>query len=253
MENLLGGYRAAGHSFHGIIAATFLQYAHLGDASTMTDNRIYAPDLAPGERRETPEGSFSGTRDDRWAFTNHDTALEYRVAAALAAASRVLRQHRPELAEERANAARIWQAEHSAPRRDRGAYVPRGARCRICWRRWSCLLAAGDDRAAAAPIATACWRWTPTLEPRALRIAGALARAVPALAQDPTGELASALRALIEAHQPELARSIQSNLRRSFFSAHQGHRLQLLTLPWNPTNSVARSPTWWTARASCAS
>lgn len=99
VENLLSGYRAAGHSFAGIIESTLKQYTHLGDAATMTDNRVYT-----GE----------GPRDDRWAFTNHNTALEYQVAAALAAAARVLRGYEDELACECLETAlRVWENEHS--------------------------------------------------------------------------------------------------------------------------------------------
>ena len=107
VENLLGGYHAAGHSFSGIIESSLKQYAHLGDAATMTDNRVY--------------GVESDTQDDRWAFTNRNTALEYQVAAALAASSRVLaafsRTQGGQFAEMAAEcldtARRIWEFEHS--------------------------------------------------------------------------------------------------------------------------------------------
>lgn len=118
-ESLLTGYRAAGHSFAGIIEGTLTQYVHLGDAATMTDNQI---DQTSGHG--SPEGPGG---DDRWAFTNKDTALEYQVAAALAAASRALAGYDDALAEEcRSMAQRVWAYEHShEPVSQPAAYVPR--------------------------------------------------------------------------------------------------------------------------------
>jgi endoglucanase len=123
VENLLSGYHAVGHSFSGIIEASLEQYTHLGDASTMTDNRIYDPTLAPHE----VVGGHSGKQDDRWAFTNHDTGQEYQVAAALAAASRVLRGFENSLALECLDTAeKIWEREQNQPPvRQPSAYVPR--------------------------------------------------------------------------------------------------------------------------------
>ncbi|GAB4239501.1 MAG: hypothetical protein Kow00109_14320 [Acidobacteriota bacterium] len=108
--NLLAGYRIAGHAFPGIIANSILQYVHLGDGATKTDNRVQ-------------EGKDS---DDRWVFTNRSTALEYRVAAALAAASRVLKDYRPELAAECLETAeKAWAYEQSHPPKEhRSAYIP---------------------------------------------------------------------------------------------------------------------------------
>ena len=52
--------------------------------------------------------------DDRWAFTTRSTPLEYDAAAALAAASRVLRGYNDELADEcLKTATRVWDDEHS--------------------------------------------------------------------------------------------------------------------------------------------
>jgi endoglucanase len=122
VENLLGGYAAAGHSFCGIIEGSLEQYIHQGDAATMTDNRIYDPELGAQES----QGERSGVRDDRWAFTNRSTALEYNVAATLAAACRVLRQHEPALAQECLRTAlQVWDYEQSHPVVEfRAAYVP---------------------------------------------------------------------------------------------------------------------------------
>jgi hypothetical protein len=122
VESLLGGYRAVGYSFAGIIEADIRQYVHLGDASTMTDNRIYDAALAAGQTA----AERSTRRDDRWVFTDKDTSLEYKVATALAAASRSLRKTHPELADEALQTAtRVWDYEQSHPPvRNRNAYVP---------------------------------------------------------------------------------------------------------------------------------
>jgi endoglucanase len=123
VDCLLAGYHAAGHSFAGIIEGSLTQYTHLGDAATMTDNRIYNPSLGPREI----SGECSGTMDDRWAFTSRDTSLEYQVATALAAASRVLRGYEDVLAAECLNTAiQIWQYEQThEPVSQHSAYVPR--------------------------------------------------------------------------------------------------------------------------------
>ena len=121
-ENLLSGYRAAGHSFGGIIEGSIVQYSLLGDTASMTDNRAFDPALKPGEIGE----GRSGLKDDRWAFTDPDTSLEYRVASALAAASRVLQGTNDALARECLETAlRIWEREQGrTPVVGRAAYVP---------------------------------------------------------------------------------------------------------------------------------
>ena len=199
VENLLGGYRAAGHSFHGIIAGTLEQYVHLGDASTMTDNRVYDPVLAPG----VAEGERSGTRDDRWAFTNHDTALEYVVAATLATASRVLADFYPALAAEaRSVALKVWEVEHSqTPVEQRGGYVPRGAATQEVVAAVELLLTTGELRYREAILAS----W-PTIEARLLYVAGPLARALPAIGDAAfTARLRAALVDALPAFEAELA------------------------------------------------
>jgi endoglucanase len=109
-ENLLSGYRACGHSFSGIIENSLKQYVHLGDPVTMTDNRV-------------TEGAGS---EDRWAFTNRDTATEYTVCSALAASARVLRGWEDTLADEcLATAQNIWLYENLHPVKvARSSYTP---------------------------------------------------------------------------------------------------------------------------------
>lgn len=107
---LLAQYRSVGHAIPGIIVPTIAQYTHLGDALTMTDNLVYDPGL---DSLET-DGMRSGTFDDRWAFTNRSTPLDYGSIAALAAASRVLRGYDDALADECLETAiRVWDEEQA--------------------------------------------------------------------------------------------------------------------------------------------
>jgi hypothetical protein len=121
-ENLLGGYRAAGHSFCGIIHSTWGQRV-TGDWASMTDGRAYDPAL----KEDQVVGERSGKMDDRWAFTSRDTALEYRVIQTLAAASRVLRGYDDALAQEcLETAVKAWEYEQQhEPVAQRSMYVPR--------------------------------------------------------------------------------------------------------------------------------
>jgi endoglucanase len=107
---LLAQYQVFGHAIPGIIAPTLDQYTHLGDAGSKTDGLIYDSALDSFDIR----GAYSGMPDDRWAFTNRSTALDYGAIAALAAASRVLRGFDDALADSCLHTAiRVWDAEHS--------------------------------------------------------------------------------------------------------------------------------------------
>lgn len=92
--NLVAQVENIGHPIRGIVVPNLHQYHHLGDASTETDNLPYNPSLEPYES----DGVSSGTLDDRWAFTNRSSFLDYRTAGALAAASRSLKGYNDELA-----------------------------------------------------------------------------------------------------------------------------------------------------------
>jgi hypothetical protein len=144
VESLLSGYRAAGHSFSGIISRRLDQYVHLGDGATMTDNRVYDPSLGPNEVRE----ERSGRLDDRWAFTNRDTSLEYKVITALAAASRALRGHEDVLAQECLDTAvKAWDYEQTHPPvENRSAYNPRRPKIQEALATAELLITTGDDR-----------------------------------------------------------------------------------------------------------
>ncbi len=69
---VVGGYRALGRLYRGIICNSLRQYVMLGDAGAMTDNR-------------------PGNEDDRWVFTEDNPSRELTTAAHLAAVSRVLK------------------------------------------------------------------------------------------------------------------------------------------------------------------
>jgi len=69
---VIGGYRALGRLYRGIICNDLRQYVMLGDASAMTDNVM-------------------GNKDDRWVFTENNPNRELTTAAQMAAAARVLK------------------------------------------------------------------------------------------------------------------------------------------------------------------
>jgi endoglucanase len=109
---LLSQFRSVGHAINGVIEAHLSQYTHLGDASTKTDNLIYNAKLDSLQS----DGFTSGTFDDRWAFTTKSSALNYGSIAALAAASRTMKNYNDTLAKEcLATAIRIWKEEQSHP------------------------------------------------------------------------------------------------------------------------------------------
>ncbi len=70
--SVVGGYRALGRLYRGIICNDLRQYVLLGDSSAMTDN-------------------IKGNADDRWVFTENNPPRELTTAAHLAAASRTLK------------------------------------------------------------------------------------------------------------------------------------------------------------------
>ena len=107
---LLAQQKAVGYAINGIVEAHLDQYTHLGDASTKTDNLIYNSKL----KENQSDGFTSGNFDDRWAFTSRSSSLNYGSAAALAAASRVLKGFNDTLAIEcLAIAKKIWNEEET--------------------------------------------------------------------------------------------------------------------------------------------
>ncbi len=108
----LAQIHAVGHTFMGLQSATLRGYTFIGDGASQTDGRIYDPKLGPNQVR----GNFSGRPDDRWAWTNYNSAMEYAAAAALASASRVLRGWNDPLAKQCLQAAiRLWNEQKAHP------------------------------------------------------------------------------------------------------------------------------------------
>ncbi len=108
---ILGGYRALGRLYRGIICPTGRQYSLLGDATVMTDNLIYNPRMDSSQRSAT----HSGIRDDRWVFTEQNPRRELDVAACLATAGRNLKGYNDALADECTRTAKaLWDNHKSS-------------------------------------------------------------------------------------------------------------------------------------------
>lgn len=107
---LLSHYKAVGYALNGVVEAHLDQYTHLGDAVTKTDNLIYNSAL----RENVSDGFTSGNFDDRWAFTNKSTPLNYGSIAGLAAASRALKGYNDTLSAQcLQTAVKVWEEEQS--------------------------------------------------------------------------------------------------------------------------------------------
>lgn len=100
--SVLGGYRAMGRVYRGIIDATIPQYVLLGDVINQSDNLVYDPALKAGQISE----GRSGNPDDRWVFTEDNPDRELYVSAGLASASRALKAYNPEMSKEALDAAK---------------------------------------------------------------------------------------------------------------------------------------------------
>lgn len=101
---VVGGYRALGRLYRGIICNDLRQYVLLGDAAAMTDNVI-------------------GNADDRWVFTEDNPSRELTTAAHLAAASRVLKGFNDTLSVQSLEAARELFAVTKTDDRSKSAKV----------------------------------------------------------------------------------------------------------------------------------
>jgi endoglucanase len=119
--NLVAQVENIGHPVRGIVVPHLHQYHHLGDAATSTDNLPYNPNLKPYET----DGLTSGTFDDRWAFTNRMTFLDYQTAASLAAAHRALKGYNNELSDKcLAIAKRLMREADEASEKETNAQAP---------------------------------------------------------------------------------------------------------------------------------
>ncbi len=101
MLSLVGGWKALGRLYRGIICRSLRQYVLLGDASVMTDGK-------PGD-------------DDRWVFTEDNPFREFTAAAHMAAGARVLRGFNDELAADGLKAAEAIFRDTTYPEKDERA------------------------------------------------------------------------------------------------------------------------------------
>jgi endoglucanase len=109
---LVAQFKNVGFAVRGINFPNLYEYTHLGDASTITDNKLYNPKLKPYET----DGLTSGTLDDRWVFTPRFPSLNYSAIAAMAAASRALKDYNKQLSDEAlATAENAWDRERKQP------------------------------------------------------------------------------------------------------------------------------------------
>jgi len=107
--------RSIGYAIMGINESHLEQYRHLGDAVDKTDNKIYKPTLDSLQ----VVGDYSGTLDDRYAFTNRTAFMNYGSAISLATASRALKGYNDNLSKEALACAEIiWKDEHSGEKHE---------------------------------------------------------------------------------------------------------------------------------------
>jgi hypothetical protein len=111
--------------------------------ASLTDQLFYDSSL----KTEDKKGDWSGKKDDRWVFTNRDTALEYEVITALAAASRILDGYNDALAEECLQTAiKAWKYEQDhEPVVQPNAYIPRNYEIHEILSTAELLITTGDD------------------------------------------------------------------------------------------------------------
>jgi hypothetical protein len=85
--SIVGGYKALGRLYRGIIEPTKRQYVLLGDAANLTDNIPFKTTNATN----IPPVGLPGSPDDRWVFTEENPSRDLSVASALATAARVMK------------------------------------------------------------------------------------------------------------------------------------------------------------------
>lgn len=120
--NVVAQVKNIGHPVRGIVVSNLHQYHHLGDATNETDNLPYNPALKPFET----DGKSSGTKDDRWAFTERTAFLDYFTAAALAASSRTLKGFNDTLSEQSLfYAKKLWVENDSLAKTDTSVFSVR--------------------------------------------------------------------------------------------------------------------------------
>jgi endoglucanase len=93
--NLLAQAEVIGHMAQTLSNSVLDNYHHLGDAASSTDGLPYNPNLGPYEVAK--DGRSSGVKDELWAFTSREPALDLRAATMFAAASRALAGYNDDL------------------------------------------------------------------------------------------------------------------------------------------------------------
>ena len=131
---ILGGYRQFDKLYRGIICPTLRQYVLLGDAASMTDNEVfdgkvdkdieglwymkvenqyskhYHPQMRKDMRKEYVE-----KLDDRMVFMDDNPGRQLLGVSGLAAASRVMQDYNPDLADECLQTAKaLWEQNKDA-------------------------------------------------------------------------------------------------------------------------------------------
>jgi len=92
--SITGGYQAMGRFYRGIIEPTLRQYTTLGDPAVITDNVPFIT----GAKNTNRILNTPAAPDDRWVFTEDNPRRSLETAAALAAASRVMKGYNDTLA-----------------------------------------------------------------------------------------------------------------------------------------------------------
>lgn len=105
--SIVGGYKSMGRFYRGIIEPTLRQYTTLGDPANITDNQFYNDVKSSGK---APAVGLPGSPDDRWVFTENNPRRSLQVAAALAAAYRVMKGFNDTLANDCIEIAKqVWE------------------------------------------------------------------------------------------------------------------------------------------------
>jgi hypothetical protein len=95
--SIVGGYKALGRFYRGIIVPSLDQYILLGDPVNHSDGEPYDEPFGDSNVTENISWGQPGDQDDRWVFTENNPGRELSTAAALAATSRALKNFNPGL------------------------------------------------------------------------------------------------------------------------------------------------------------
>jgi len=202
---LLAQYKVFGHSIVGIIDPKLRQYAHLGDAGSQTDGKLYDASLGPNEIK----GDRSGAADDRWAFTTAYPANDLMVAGSLAAASRALKDFDPAMSAEALSAAKaLWaaregQAANGSDGRDDSGFMAKFLDLAKVAATVELVITTKGDPVYTARLSAL----TPAIEANFDRIGGAAVRALPYM----DAAYKARIRTLVAAVKPRVDKELAGN------------------------------------------